>query len=366
MSLVIWIMKGKNIGKKMKKIAIILLFLSLVLSACGTSNSLSLKNTTPPPSNPNIVTSKTVTQPRAVTQQPNQPSATLTAVPTSPSPAQAAAGIPNFDHIVLIVLENRDYQTALDNMPHLKDLAEKNVLLSNYFAASHPSLPNYIALVSGSTQNITSDCTNCFVSQPNLADEMEKSGRTWKAYLESMPSPCFLGDANPYAQKHNPFLYFDSVRLNANRCNQSIVPLTQLDSDLSANQLPNFSFIMPNLCDSGHDCKPSKADKWVNEMVKKLQDSPSLGKNSLIIITFDEASGRNTTSCCGLGKGGGKVVTILISSKAKSRFVDDTAYSHYSLLKTILTAWNLPHLGKTDESTIQPIVLPWADTTSNP
>ncbi len=149
-------------------------------------------------------------------------------------------------------------------MPLLNALANQNVLLSNYFAVTHPSLPNYIALMSGSTQDITSDCTNCFVNQPNLADLIEASGRTWKAYLESMPSPCFVGDSGTYAQKHDPLIYFNSIRLNAARCDRSILPLTSLDSDLANNQLPNFSFIMPDLCNSGHDCSAGMADKWVS------------------------------------------------------------------------------------------------------
>jgi hypothetical protein len=268
--------------------------------------------------------------------------------------------IPNFDHIVLIVLENRDFKDVIGSvhMPYLNAFARQNVLLSNYFAVDHPSLPNYIALTSGGTQNISSDCTVCFLDQPNLADQIESSRRTWKTYQEDMPSPCFVGDADPYYQKHNPFIYFNSIRLNDTRCAQSVVPLTQLDTDLAANKLPNFSFIMPNICNSGHNCSPETADKWVNQVVTKLQSSPSLGKNNLIIITFDEGSEQSTGSCCGLGtRAGGQVVTVLISPEAKQGFVDETAYSHYSLLKTILTAWNLKDLGLTVSS--QPIVAPW-------
>jgi hypothetical protein len=284
--------------------------------------------------------------------------------PTPPSGAPSpTSGIPNFDQIVLIMVENRDYKNVIgasSQMPLLNTLAQQNVLLSNYFSVTHPSLPNYIALVSGSTQGITSDCNDCFVNQPNLADLIEASGRTWKSYLESMPSPCFIGDAKPYAQKHNPFLYFDSIRLNATRCNQSIVPLTTLDSDLANNQLPNFSFIMPNLCNSGHDCSPATADKWVTDMVAKLQTSPALGKNSLIIIAFDEGNTKSTASCCGMASpAGGQVAGVLISPTAIAGFNDTSAYSHFSLLKTILTAWNLPALGQTSRDSTQPIEAPW-------
>ncbi len=306
-----------------------------------------------------------------------------TRTPTSESPAAAiatpvaaavgtvAAALPNtgigsgkipvFDHIVLIVFENHGFDSVIGNtqMPTFNALASKYVLLTQYHAVRHPSLPNYIALMSGDTFGITKDCTDCFLPQTNLADRIEASGRTWKTYQEDMPSPCFLGNAEPYFQKHNPFLYFDDIRTNSDRCNRSIVPLTQLDADLAANQLPNFSFIMPNICNSGHDCDGSMSDKWLAPMIAKLQSAPALQKNSLIIVTFDESEGQND-SCCGLPKSaGGRVATILISPEAKAGFQDATPYSHYSLLKTILGAWSLPDLGNTAMGETQPILEPW-------
>jgi phospholipase C len=283
-----------------------------------------------------------------------------TAVPKPQSDGQGK--VPNFDHIVMIVLENRDYEEVVGNshMPFLNALVKQNVLLTNDYAVRHPSLPNYIALVSGDTQNITKDCIDCFVNAKNLADLIEASGRTWKTYQESMPSACFVGDANPYAQKHNPFIYFDSIRLNEARCKKSIVPLTTLDGDLAANQLPNFAFIMPNLCNSGHDCPLDIADKWVNQMVTKLQASTAFGKNSLIMITYDEGNDKNTASCCGMGsKAGGRIAALLISPLVKPGFTDGTPLSHYSLLKTILQAWNLPDLGHTAQAETQAIVEAW-------
>jgi hypothetical protein len=295
------------------------------------------------------------------------PVATSSSQPSSQTHVAAPApkGIPNFDHIVLIMLENRDYAAATDStqMPQLTALEQKYVLLTNYYAIAHPSLPNYIALMSGSTQGITSDCTNCFLNQPNLADEIEASGRTWKAYLENLPSPCFVGNSGTYAQKHDPLLYFDSIRLNAERCDRSILPLTSLDSDLANKTLPNFTYIMPNLCNSGHDCSAAVADTWVGGMVAKLQGSGALGNNSLIIIGFDEGSNQDTRSCCGLPTpAGGQVAVTLLSPSATQGFSDNTPYSHYSLLKTILTAWKLPDLGNTAEA--QTIAAPWTGQAS--
>jgi phosphatidylinositol-3-phosphatase len=376
----------------MKKMLVFFTMLSLSLASCGPASSLggasqpgqipasggvpqaaaSLSMPTAPvpitataaPVQP-VVQTPTATQPQLATNAQNSQAATATPIATLPPVPSGKSGIPNFDHIVVIMLENRDYQTAMDgtHMPLLATLAKQNVLLSNYFAVAHPSLPNYIALMSGSTQGITSDCTTCFLNQLNLADEIEASGRAWKAYLEDMPSPCFIGDSGKYAQKHNPFIYFDSIRLNAARCDRSILPLTSLDSDLANKQLPNFSFIMPNLCNSGHDCSAAVADNWINAMVTKLQASPALGINSLIIVAFDEGSDKDPTSCCGLPTpAGGQVAVMLISPTALPDMTDNTPYSHYSLLKTILTAWNLPDLGASAQA--QPILAPWTGQVS--
>jgi hypothetical protein len=295
------------------------------------------------------------------TQTPTLPVGTPTQTPTSPIAAQG--NIPNFAHIVLTVLENRDYSEVIGNSqaPYLNALAKQYVLLSDYYAVGHPSLPNYIALMSGGTQGISSDCTSCFVNVTNLADLIAASGRTWKSYQESMPSPCFLGNSGLYAQKHDPLIYFDSIRLNTALCDKSIVPISQLDTDLAANQLPNFSFIEANLCDSGHDCAISKPDTWVHALVNKLQASSAFGSNTLIIIIFDEAEDSSTASCCGMpSKAGGKVPAIFISPSAKGGFTDSTAYSHYSLLKTILTAWSLSGMGMTNNSATSAIAAPWA------
>jgi Phosphoesterase family/Calcineurin-like phosphoesterase/Bacterial Ig domain len=333
----------------MKKLLIFTIFACLALASCspvinfaGIGASIGSSTAVPP----------------AATSSPLPSNQTQVATP-------AQNGIPNFDHIVLIMLENRDFGTAIDpkQMPQLTALEQKYVLLTNYYAVTHPSLPNYIALMSGSTQGITSDCTNCFLNQPNLADEIEASGRTWKAYLEDLPSPCFVGDSGKYAQKHNPLIYFDSIRLNTARCDRSILPLTSLDSDLANKTLPNFIYIMPNLCNSGHDCSAAVADNWVGGMVAKLQGSQALGDNSLIIIDFDEGSDQDTAGCCGLPTpAGGQVAPVLISPSTPQGFTDNTPYSHYSMLKTILTAWKLPDLGNTAQA--QPILAPWTGQVS--
>jgi acid phosphatase len=327
----------------MKKL-LILTLVSLILASCAqVSSSISPLNS------------------GSIPNTGGKPVAEDTASPTS--------GLPNFDHIVLILLESRDYSSVIGNlqMPQINALAINNALLSNYYAVTHPNLPNTIALMSGSTQGITSNCTDCFINQPNLANEIEASGRTWKAYLESMPAPCFLGNQGEYVQSHNPLLYFDSIRLDATRCDRSLVPLTNLNSDLANNQLPNFSLIIPNECNSGQTCSDAIVDKWAGDMVAKLQASPALGTNSLIVVAFDQGSAASTQGCCGMTlPAGGKVAVVVISPSALPDITDNTLYSHYSLLKTILMAWNLPLLGQTVDAATQPITSPWVGLSGLP
>jgi phospholipase C len=277
--------------------------------------------------------------------------------------------VPDFTHIVVIFFENREFDSVIGNrlMPYYNQLASENTLLTRYYALTHPSLPNYIATFGGDTFGISSDCNNCFVKSPSLADQIEASGLTWRAYFEGMPGPCYLGDSGTFVQKHDPFIYFDPIRQDAARCKRSIVPLTQLDKDLAAGKLPNFVYIMPNMCNSLHDafvnprCGPAVADKWLDGMMQKLLAylGPSAKKEPyLIIVTWDE--GGTDKSCCGLpAKAGGRVATVLISPLARGGFQDATPYTLYSLLKTIETSWSLPWLGHAADPSNVVITAPW-------
>jgi hypothetical protein len=265
-------------------------------------------------------------------------------------------------HIIVVLFENKDYKTVVGSpeMPNLNRLAKENTLLTSYYGVAHPSLPNYLALVGGDTFGVKNDCTDCFQTAGNLGDLIEKSGRDWKTYQESMPEACFIGSKGDYAQKHNPFIYFDSIRLNKERCLQHVVPLEQLDADLSAGKLPNYAFISPNLCNSSHDCSAGQADQWLGALVDKLQASPALGKNSLIAIVFDEANDKDKSGCCGLSaKAGGHIAAVMVSPLARKGFEDNTPYNHYSLLKTIAQAWSLPLLGHAADPETSAIEAPW-------
>ncbi len=268
-------------------------------------------------------------------------SAPGTSISNGTAAAQPAAPVPEFSHIFVIVLENRAYDDVIGNKQdsYINTLARQYAIADQYYGVAHPSLPNYLALLGGDTFGINSDCTNCFVNEQNLIDQIEGSGRSWGAYQESMPHACFTGDAPPlYRQKHNPFIYFDNVRNNPARC-EKIVPFTQFASDLSANTLPNFVWITPNMCSDTHDCSSGDGDTWLKTWVPQILSSPAWRNGGALFITFDE--GKRTV---GGPSDGGHLATLVISPLGKPGFRSATAYDHYALLRTVERAWGLPEL----------------------
>ena len=323
---------------------------SFVASACQPAPTRSTPS--PLPTTPQPFPTFT---PAIVTKEPPTSTPTLETTPT-PVPL-----VPNFSHIVIIIFENKEFGTVIGNskMPYFNLLASTYTLLTQHFATTHPSLPNYLSLIGGDTFGITSDCEDCFVNAPSLPDLIEKSGRTWKTYQDDMPEPCFVGSTLRYAQKHNPFIYFDPIRLDKERCARSVVPLTQMDADIAANTLPNFIFITPDICYSAHDCSIDLADGWLKQQMDKLYSAlESSGEPFLIILTWDEGQGNH--SCCGLPElAGGRIATVFISPQVKQNFQDATPYSHYSILKTIAEAWGLPKLGHAADAETPLITAPW-------
>jgi hypothetical protein len=259
---------------------------------------------------------------------------------TAPSPTPTDA-VPAFDHVVIVLEENKPAERILgsDEAPFLNSLAEKYAVARDYAAITNPSLPNYIALVSGTTAGITSDCgpDECTADVPSIADRLEASGRTWKIYAEGMPSPCAMESSGGYATKHVPFLYFPAIRDHAERCAASVVPYSQLEADLAANALPDLAVVIPDLCNDMHDCSIATGDTWLSKAVPAILDSPAFAGDSLLAVTFDEGTQDDNS-----------VATILAGPAARRGASSDAPYSHYSLLHTIEKAWDLEPLTKND------------------
>ncbi len=272
----------------------------------------------------------------------------------SPTDAGTAASSPTAGgppHVMVIVLENQEYSDVVgsSSAPYFNQLADQYGLATNSYARTHPSLPNYIDLIAGSTMSITSDCTSCHTDGDTIVDQVNKAGVHWKAYMGGMPSVCYQGDDYPpgtsdgYAKKHNPFLYFDHLRTDPTAC-QDDVPLSQLDGDLSAGRATPFIWITPSLCDDGHDtaCGLAAGDRWLRSTIPTVTRSSWYQQGGIVIVTFDEGS--SNASCCGGGAHGGHIATLVISTSVKRGARMDTPVDHAGTLRTIEALYGVPYL----------------------
>lgn len=339
---------------------------------------------------------------------------------TTPTLAAQLAGKPQ--HVFIIVLENESFDRTFresSDAPYLNCLArERGKLLKNYYAIGHYSLDNYIAMISGQPPNAVTqnDCQYFldFAEVPNspvvegalvgegcvypgkvetLANQLDDAHLTWRGYIEGMEhgyedlqdnnGSCehpVIGQrdnsqkAKPghqYASRHNPFVYFHSIIDDPTTCSND-TQLEHLKNDLKAVETtPNLAFIVPDLCDDGHDqhCAGhppdekdglAAADRFLQRWVPLILASPAYQQAGMLIITFDEADlgekqddyssccnekpGPNTVSPGRMGPGGGRIGTVVVSPFVNPG-IDDVAYNHYSLLKSLETLFHLKYLG---------------------
>jgi phosphatidylinositol-3-phosphatase len=269
-------------------------------------------------------------------------SATAAGVTATGTPAAVRPRPQRLVHIFLIVDENRSYSQIVGNpaAPYLNGLIRRSALATDYFALFHPSLPNYIALTSGSNQGITDDrvAAGNAVAATNIADRIEASGRSWKEYAESLPSSAYGLNSGLYATKHNPFVYYSDIVGDPRRERAHVVPFTQLAVDLrSAATTPDFAFITPNLVNDMHDSPTATGDRWLATTVPLILRSAAFKTtNSVLIVTWDE------------GTVDQHVATILAGNSVKTGYRSARRYDHYSLLHTIEAAWNLAPLTAND------------------
>ncbi len=284
---------------------------------------------------------------------------------------------PHLDHVFVIMMENHGTSTLLDpsneGTPYIRSLAKTYGVAMHYDGVTDPSLPNYIAATSGSTWGMKADDTNqkTLLDHTNIVDQLEAHHVSWKAYMESAPYPGYQGGryqppdgSGAYAPAHNPFMMYPDIYNNPERANR-VVPLTQLDADIRANAVPQYSWITPNICNDMHlgpgcygvsETQLEKlGDDFLRKWVTAIQGSSAWTGNSAIFITWDEGPGGE--GCCdspttGSGDltqatvdGGGNVPMIVVARHGARGYSNTTPYNHYSLLRTIEANWDLGYLG---------------------
>jgi acid phosphatase len=226
--------------------------------------------------------------------------------------------------VFVIVMENHSYGRALSGR-YTSHLAAEYPTATDYHAVGFPSLPNYLALTSGSTWGITDDGYHRLPAG-GLGAQLTGAGIEWRAYMEGMSRGCF-NSPYPYALKHNPFAYYGGT------CPDQVVPFTNFAADMKGN-VPKFVWITPGLCHDGHDCPTEVADQWLSQTVPLILATPAWQENGLLLITWDEGDDKAN-----------HVLTLAIHPHPAER-VSSVAYDHYSLLATIQDRLGVPRLGR--------------------
>ena len=260
---------------------------------------------------------------------------------TAPPPAPVRAS-PASSHVVVLVMENKERGDVVGSPSsrYVNALARRYAVATSSYAITHPSLPNYLALTSGSTQGITSDCTDCHVSARNVVDQLEGAHLSWRGYMEDIPSPCSaVAGAAGYAKKHDPFMYYDDVARTPLRC-RNVVGFDALASDLRRGALPAFAFISPNLCHDTHDCDVATGDRFLSGLLPRVLSA--LGPHGFLVLTWDEGS--SDAGCC-TDAHGGRIATIVAGPEVRRHARSSRPVDHYGVLRTVQNALGLAPLG---------------------
>ena len=248
--------------------------------------------------------------------------------------------MPRFAHIIVVILENHAYSEIVQagDAPFLNGLAASGAVMTQSYAITHPSQPNYLALFSGSTQQLTDDSCPHNYSGPNLAGALLAAGGTFGGYSDSLPSVGFTGcSSGPYVRKHNPWVDFPALPAAVNQ------PMSAFPSNFG--QLPDVSFVVPNLDHDMHDGSISQGDQWLQTHLGNYARWAA-GHDSLLIVTADEDDNGH----------GNRIPTIFAGAHVRPG-PSAVRTDHYGLLRTLLDSFGLPAFGQATEA--RPITAIW-------
>ncbi|NDG83890.1 MAG: hypothetical protein EBX52_02505 [Proteobacteria bacterium] len=254
-------------------------------------------------------------------------------------PVFAQAGTPRVLRVVHIVFENADYEDVIAN-PVFKRVSDAGVLFTGAKAVTHPSQPNYIAMVSGSIDGAGTD-GEINLDRPHLGDLLEAKGLQWKVYAEGYPGNCFLGmRSGKYVRRHVPFLSFTNVQRLKERCAR-VVNANQFSSDLQAGALPEYSLYVPDLNHDGHDTGVEFAGQWFDSAFGALFADSSRMAGTLFVITFDESESYF---------GSNRIFTAFLGANVRPGLKVGDPVGHYSVLALIEELFHLGSLNRQDRT----------------
>lgn len=252
-----------------------------------------------------------------------------------------ATAAPNLSPVVVIFMENHE-RSAIESdsgADYLRSFEAGGISFTHYYGVTHPSLPNYLAVASGSTQGKAgSDSIGAGeIAGNNLWKQMSKHRFPWGVYMESMPSACYAGGSSgDYVLRHNPATPFATVFDRPKRC-RNVQPY----SSFSTSALPAVSFISPNLCNDMHDCSVSTGDNWLQARVPAM-----LAAGATVVITFDEGSS---------GDHGGGNIYAAVDGPGIAHRTNTATFNHYSLLAALQKRLGLSRLGSAAQAMPLPL-----------
>jgi len=268
-------------------------------------------------------------------------------------------------HIMVVMMENESQGNLIGNpsAPNVNALAATYGIDSASYAVSHPSLPNYLEMLAGSTYGVTDDGAPSSEHIPagaqTLVNELVTAGIPWRGYMESMPSDGYEGGdttccGGRYYEHHDPFVYFPAVT-SLPSFSSDVVPCTALMGDLAGPNAPDFVWVTPNGTDDMHDgstgangeVDPAVGDAWLGSFVSQVQSTPWYAAGGRIVVEWDEGADADTTGLGSAGAGGGgQIVTLVLSAALRAHPQhDSTPVNTAGILRSIEQAYGVPFLG---------------------
>jgi hypothetical protein len=260
------------------------------------------------------------------------------AVATSRRPCLGTTPPARYDHVIWIVMENKAARSVRGAAaPAATSIAARCGATADYHAVTHPSLPNYIALTSGTTHGITDDAapSKHRIGGSSIFSLVAASHRRWATYAESMPTACGRTSSGRYAVRHNPATYYTAL---ASTCAASDLPMGtptsgRLATALRSGALPAFTLMIPNLCNDTHDCSVTTGDRWLGRWLTAITSSPTYAAGrTAVFITWDEDDDTRVN----------RVLLVAIAPSVRPGTVIRGRYDHLSLLRTTEDLLGLP------------------------
>jgi acid phosphatase len=239
--------------------------------------------------------------------------------------------------LLVLVVENHSLDQMRQQMPYTAGLAEQYSYATNYRGVTYPSLPNYIAMTSGSTYGIADDGPpeEHQLNGPSVFGQAIARGKTAAVYADGMVANCDASQraGDDYAVKHNPWVYYKPER---GLCHKHDVPATQLPESISNQSLPNVGMVVPNMCHDAHDCDLSVADDWIRHLMLRVFDGPDWKSGHLAVVITADTDDRNDSN---------RILTVVVHPSQRHHVVHQPL-DHYSLSRLYSDVVHAPALGR--------------------